>query len=256
MQSVFNMASRLLSEDCHEPEVIEEAVKKVVKFSFNSNNEFYNEELATEALARKLYDITYDSYTKSTGKAWSPSQFKARIQNWVFFIGYDSSGEPSSYIAYRPQRRGDMAKLVAVSGTSIDSLRIFKDHISTDPMPLWGLVSKEIAVAINKLNLPMKSLVINEPKGMLDKAKALLVRKTLKFFLSKILKSIPKTSFTGKINIQDDGEYVSDDGGISINMDISGQQETITKYFICNKPYMDLVADKFGVPDLIKDILI
>lgn len=146
----------------------------------------------------KAYDIFYNEYMASTGKAWSRDKFYHKASNWDFY------GDDQGFVAVRPQQSG-FYKLVATAGNRKSQYKALLE-LST-AVPLWGMVSADI-----------KNLIIK--RGF--KQPNFIERKILeKYILSK---NITDGTFEG----------FTDDGGAKLTLPDIG--ETI-KYFVGNNLY-------------------
>jgi 8-oxo-dGTP pyrophosphatase MutT (NUDIX family) len=148
----------------------------------------------------KAYLVFKKEYEQKTGKSWDKDHFKSRAANWEFY------GDDNGYIALRPQHSG-FYKLVASAGSNKSKLKAFLE-IKSKSLPVWGLVTKDIASMLMKLGYKQPNF---------------LERKIL---MSKIPKSV-----LGNSEIV---ETLSD-GGIVINQ--SGGIGNTVKYFIGSPEY-------------------
>lgn len=100
-------------------------------FSINSTN------------IQRIYEIFRNEYIKSTGKAWDFETFRHKSQNWIFY------GDENGFVAIRPQKSG-FYKLVGAAGSLKSKYRGFLE-IQKKQLPVWGMVSKDIANLLEKL---------------------------------------------------------------------------------------------------------
>jgi hypothetical protein len=153
-----------------------------------------------------IFNLFKSSYEKAIGTSWSREKFNSRVYNWQFY------GDENGFIAIRPQKSG-FQKLVGVGGSGKSILKGF-DELNSKNLPVWGMVSFEIAALLNK-------------KGY---------KTPPSFVLKFILKMIPANVFNG-------AEFkINKDGSITINYSDVGEA---TKYFVANDYYFKKIKTDF-----------
>ena len=172
------------------------------------------------------YTIFNQSYIKSTGKSWNKDKFIERAKNWTFF------GDENGYVAVRVQA-GGMVKLVGVAGSSKSIYKgIIEIKKAYSSMPLWGMVSKEIANQAEKMGFKVLRLK-NDIKS--------------KIFLKLIKNIIPSSVFGGaKIN------GINADGTIKFEYSDIGEAN---KVLVGNEIYFDGLKEKIISSDKIPNII-
>lgn len=148
----------------------------------------------------KAYLVFKKEYEQKTGKAWDENHFKSRASNWEFY------GDENGYIALRPQQSG-YYKLVASAGSNKSKLKALLE-IKSKALPVWGLVTKDIADMLTKLGYKQPN-----------------------FLERKILMSKISSSVMGNSQIKD----TLSDGGILIHQ--SGGIGDVVKYFVGSPEY-------------------
>jgi hypothetical protein len=95
-----------------------------------------------------LLDVFTQSYQKSTGSAFSASEFYSRARNWVFFGNADVNG---GGIAVRKQNQLNAFKLNACYGNPLVIIAGFKEMIRQYPtMPVWGAMTPNLVASLIK----------------------------------------------------------------------------------------------------------
>lgn len=148
----------------------------------------------------KAYQVFKKEYEQITGKSWDEHHFKSRAQNWQFY------GDENGYIALRPQKSG-YYKLVATAGSNKSKYKALVE-VTSKKLPVWGLVSKDIADMLVKFGYKQPN-----------------------FIERKILLSQISSNVFGDSKI----EKVNDDGGIVLNQ--SGGIGQVVKYFVGSPEY-------------------
>lgn len=156
-----------------------------------------------------LYNIFADSYTGSTGSAWTREKFMSRARNWKFY------GDDTGFVAIREQASG-MRKLVAVAG---DTKGITKGlvELTQEGKPVWGAVSEKLARASRRFGFIAPHTTIGGP-----------------LVIKAIMASIPVSVFGGV------KPRVNPDGGIAMDYEDTG---STIKYMIANREYFDKIAE-------------
>jgi hypothetical protein len=172
------------------------------------------------------YDIFNQSYIKSTGKSWDKDKFVERARNWTFY------GDENGYVAVRVQNSG-MVKLVGVAGSPksiYKGIQEVKNKYSN--MPLWGMVSKEIA---------------NQSEKMGFKVLRLKNDISAKIFLKLIKTIIPSSVFGGaKIN------GINSDGTIGFEYSDVGEAN---KVLVGNEMYFNGLKEKITASDKVPEFV-
>jgi hypothetical protein len=172
------------------------------------------------------YDIFNQSYIKSTGKSWDKDKFIERAINWTFY------GDENGYVAVRVQNSG-MVKLVGVAGSPksiYKGIQEVKNKYSN--MPLWGMVSKEIA---------------NQSEKMGFKVLRLKNDISAKIFLKLIKTIIPSSVFGGaKIN------GINSDGTIGFEYSDVGEAN---KVLVGNEMYFNGLKEKITASDKVPEFV-
>jgi hypothetical protein len=172
------------------------------------------------------YDIFNQSYIKSTGKSWDKDKFVERARNWTFY------GDENGYVAIRVQNSG-MVKLVGVAGSPksiYKGIQEVKNKYSN--MPLWGMVSKEIA---------------NQSEKMGFKVLRLKNDISAKIFLKLIKTIIPSSVFGGaKIN------GINSDGTIGFEYSDVGEAN---KVLVGNEMYFNGLKEKITASDKVPEFV-
>ena len=146
------------------------------------------------------YDIFYNEYMKSTGKAWDKEKFLNRAHNWKFY------GDQNGFVAIRPQNSG-FYKLVASAGAGKSKVKGLNEIVSLN-LPLWGLVTKDIGSILVKKGFRVPNFI---------------ERQLLKKLVPKLLSG----------NNTEIKEFTKD-GGIKIYSPDIGE---VVKYFIGSPEY-------------------
>ena len=95
-----------------------------------------------------LLDVFTQSYQKSTGAAFSTSEFYSRARYWIFFGNADVNG---GGIAVRKQNQLNAFKLNACYGNPLAIIAGFKEMIRQYPtMPVWGAMTPDLVTAMTK----------------------------------------------------------------------------------------------------------
>lgn len=147
----------------------------------------------------RIYEIFRNEYLKSTGQSWDLAKFQQRARNWIFY------GDGNGFVAVRQQKSG-FYKLVGAAGALKSKYKGFQ-QMRLKGLPIWGMVSKEIAELLEKLDFRQPNF---------------LERK----FLSKLLSS----------NVMGGAELIgfTKDGGAQIRYSDLG---TVVKYFMGSPEY-------------------
>jgi len=153
------------------------------------------------------YELFSQDYIKATGKTWSQDKFFSRAANWEFW------GDENGYVAVRPQKSG-FYKLVGMAGSDKSKYKGFKELISMG-VPLWGMVSKNIADMAGKMGMRVPN-----------------------WMERTIMKKMIGSSVFGDAKII---EYTND-GGITFEYPDIGQT---TKYFIGTQAYYQKAKQMF-----------
>jgi hypothetical protein len=168
-----------------------------------------------------LYETFQQSYTQTTGAAWSPQLFFSRAADWTFFGKAPSDPAQVGVVAVRMQRSG-MAKLVAIAGNPRGISRGLRELVaSAQTYPVWGAVSKELVPLAERYGLIAPH---TRPGGVA--------------YLRAAAPSIPAEVFGGSRLV------VQDDGGLRITVAEIGP---VTKYLIGNDKYFDFVRQALGL---------
>lgn len=148
----------------------------------------------------KAYTVFKNEYLSKTGKAWDKDTFKYTASNWQFY------GDENGYVALRQQNSG-YYKLVASAGSNKSKYKALKE-ITDKHLPVWGLVTKDIASLLVKFGYKQPNFIER------------------KILLSKISSSVLGSSSIKNIN---------DDGSIVIHQ--SGGIGDVVKYFVGSPEY-------------------
>lgn len=154
------------------------------------------------------YNIFKKEYEQTTGKSWDIHHFKSRAANWEFY------GDHNGYVALRPQNSG-YYKLVASAGNNKSKYKALLE-ITSKNLPVWGLVTKDIASLLMKVGYKQPN-----------------------FIERKILMSKIKYSVFGNSQLKE----VLPDGGIVVNQ--SGGIGEVVKYFIGSPEYWKKAYSSF-----------
>jgi len=166
-----------------------------------------------------LFNVFTRSYQKSTGAAFSASDFYSRARYWIFFGNADANG---GGIAVRKQNQLNAFKLNACYGNPLAIISGFKEMLRQYPnMPVWGAMTENLAISLTKrmpdykivpkivvkavykslqkvssdiVGLTSKGVKVNTPAGVMEK---LLVANRNYFIL--ILKSAEDPQYQSSI---------------------------------------------------------
>jgi hypothetical protein len=95
-----------------------------------------------------LLDVFTQSYQKSTGAAFSTSEFYGRARYWIFFGNADANG---GGIAVRKQNQLNAFKLNACYGNPLAIIAGFKEMLKQYPsMPVWGAMTPNLVISLTK----------------------------------------------------------------------------------------------------------
>lgn len=156
----------------------------------------------------KKYDIFKAEYDKATGKSWTFEKFKQRAADWKFY------GDDQGFVAVRFQKSG-YVKLTGAAGNMRSKLRGLKQLLDEN-MPLWGLVSPQIAELAGKVGF------IAPPQ----------------FIVNQIIKHIDPSVLAGA-NVQ------VNDGSVVVDYKDVG---TVEKKLIVTKPYLKKLLESKQIP--------
>ncbi len=156
----------------------------------------------------KKYDIFKAEYDKATGKSWTFEKFKERAAGWKFY------GDDAGFVAVRFQNSG-YVKLTGAAGNMRSKLRGLKQLLDEN-LPLWGLVSPQIAGLAGKIGF-----IVPPP-----------------FVVNQILKHIDPSALSS-------AQVKVNDGGVSVDYKDVG---TVEKRLIVTKPYLKKLLDGKQIP--------
>jgi hypothetical protein len=148
------------------------------------------------------YELFNKEYLATTGKSWTKEKFLQRASNWKFY------GDSNGYVALRPQRSG-FYKLVGTAGSNKSKYKAFLEIESLN-LPVWGMVSKDIANLLLKRNYRMPTSEEIESLKMLLSSNYILGD-------AKLVEHLP-------------------DGGIVLDYPDVGR---VVKYFVGSEPYWE-----------------
>lgn len=155
----------------------------------------------------RAYDLFSAEYLAATGKTWDKDKFLNRSSNWDFY------GDENGFVAVRNQRSG-FVKLVGMAGSMKSKYKGFKEIIEIG-VPLWGMVSKDIAPMALKMGMRVPN-----------------------WLERNILKKAIDPSVFGNAKILG----YTNDGGIEFDYPDIGR---VTKYFIGTPAYYKKVSNEF-----------
>lgn len=167
----------------------------------------------------QAYELFKATYEKETGASWSKDKFMQRASNWDFY------GDPTGFIAVRPQRSG-LVKLTGAAGSPRGILKGIKE-LQSENKPIWGMASKPLAAQLSKLGLI-------QPPGLLLKAISTMIPKS-------VFGDVPFT--------------VNMDGGVTFQYSDVGPA---TKYFVASPEYFKQILTQIpnaAIPDTVKAAL-
>jgi hypothetical protein len=201
----------LLREDLSAPYLQPESLNE---------HEFYIYNL-TDQEQDMLYQEFKNSYTKSTGAAFTKDAFTRRADSWTFFGNPPDENNPAvavGGIAVRKQMSNDMCKLVASFGSFRAILKGFDElKQKYGSQAIWGIVDQTI-----------KKLVVKHDKNFIE------------------LPGLVVKAMEGGIKKISNGEVKSVDFDGSMKVDTPAG--IMTKYFICNKAYVRWLIDSVTDP--------
>lgn len=173
----------------------------------------------------ELYRVFYDTYTASTGGAFSRNEFDSRASNWTFFgTPPNDEGKPVGGICLRLQN-GGMAKVTGSFGdihAVANAIREMESEIGD--MKIWSAVPEKLAKAFCHF----------------DKEFLIPPKEIVKILAPMIAKRGTVLGFLG----------VNPDGSLKFDTP-SGQMD---KVYVCNRNYAEWLigqADNFGIPKMI-----
>lgn len=171
-----------------------------------------------------LYNIFKESYMKSTGSAFTESQFFSRASGWTFFgVPPSMENDPNAgFVAVRLQRSG-LVKLTGIAGsdTMQGKLAIFDGirMLHEKKLPIWGAVSADLAKAAGKMGF----------------------------------KVVPSSMFThlSKAGVKIPGMEVDDQGNLKANIQGIGEVEKVA---IVNDLYLQWLKKEYPNLDIPDDL--